>query len=65
MCKSSEETVDLLLDCDIAYNLWNFIFSVFGVHGLCLKVLLLLLRWMEELVWKCDAGAEYLFYFYL
>jgi len=38
MCKKSGESVDhLLLDCDVARDLWSYFLTLFGVgwSGLC------------------------------
>ena len=38
MCRRSGETMDnLLLHCDIAYAVWTFVFSAFGVQWVMLR----------------------------
>jgi hypothetical protein len=44
MCKSSGESVDhLLLHCDTTYELWSYIFSMFGFHWIIPKSMVELL----------------------
>ena len=47
MCKVDGETIDhLFLHCSLAYDLWSFVFSLFGVHWVMpRKVLDLLSCW--------------------
>ena len=47
MCKKDGETIDhLFLHCSLAYDLWSFVFSLFGVHWVMpRKVLDLLSCW--------------------
>jgi hypothetical protein len=45
MCKKSEESVDhLLLHCEVASALWNYIFTLFGIEWVMPRRILDLLK---------------------
>ena len=59
MCKNSWESVGhLLLCCSYAYNLWRFVFSLFGVSWVMLKqVVDLLACWNRGVGGRCWAAV--------
>ena len=59
MCKNSWESVGhLLLHCSYAYNLWTFVFSLFGVSWVMLKqVVDLLACWNRGVGGRCWAAV--------
>jgi hypothetical protein len=51
MCKKSGESHEhLLLHCEVAHDLWSYIFTLFGVEWVMLRTVLeLLTRWGNSL----------------